>query len=64
MVPLGWVALFNPFGEVQMSQPHSPEKRDAAQTGKRRVYLYGSDRERDRPVAAAFSGGGCGGVVC
>lgn len=46
-----------------MSQNKSSQNGQAAEGGQRRVYLYGADRERDRPVTAAFSGGGCGGMV-
>jgi hypothetical protein len=56
--------MCNLVGAVGMSQSKSPEKRDVAKTAQPRVYLYGADRERDRPVIAAFSGGGCGGVIC
>ena len=47
-----------------MAYPYVPKQKLANGARVRRPYLYGADRERFFRVPTAFSGGGCGGVVC
>ena len=47
-----------------MSHHQEQGKQAPQEARKRRVYLYGADRERNHRVVAAFSCGGCGAVAC